>query len=81
MEYMKDRDRALRKATRTKDHSDKMKARRVRNITNVLIRNTKNSFIIQKNQNYIDNRKRFWEQIKQLCQLLVPTILLFCKIT
>ena len=44
VEHMRDRDHALRRATRTKDHNDKVKARLVGNKTNVLIRNAKNSF-------------------------------------
>ena len=69
VEFMKDRDRALRKATRTKNSIDKAYARRVRNRTNVLIRNAKNSFIKEKLQNYSDNPKKLCEQIKSV----IPT--------
>ena len=64
IEYMKDRDAALRKATRTKDRTDKDIARKARNKVNTIIRNAKNDFIKGKLNNYSDNPKSFWEQIK-----------------
>ena len=64
VEYMKDRDAAVRKATRTKDPIDKKIARKARNKVNTLTRSAKNSFIKEKLENYSDNPKRFWEQIK-----------------
>ena len=64
IEYMKDRDTALKKASRTKDPVDKRNARQARNKVNSLIRRAKNGFIKEKLENYSDNPKKFWEQIK-----------------
>ena len=66
VEYMKDRDVALKKAARTKDPDDRRIARRARNRVNLLIRNAKNDFIKEKLENYSDNPKKFWEQIKSV---------------
>ena len=66
IEYMKDRDVALKKATRTKDPNDKRLARRARNRVNLLIRNAKNDFVKEKLENYSDNPKKFWQQIKSV---------------
>ena len=63
---MKDRDSALRKATRTKDPKDKKAARLARNKVNTLIRVAKNNFIKGKLENFRDNPKKFWEQIKSV---------------
>ena len=79
LELMKDRDRALKKATRTKKKDDKVYARQIRNRTNILIRNAKNNFVKKKLNNYSDNPKKFWEQIKSVMPttgLNSPTILL-----
>ena len=57
IEYMKDRDAALRKATRTKDPTDKNIARKARNKVNTIIRNAKNESIKGKLNNYSDNPK------------------------
>ena len=66
VEYMKDRDAALKKAARTKDPDDKRLARRARNRVNLLIRNAKNDFVKEKPENYSDNPKKFWQQIKSV---------------
>ena len=66
LELMKDRDRALKKATRTKKKDDKIYARQIRNKTNILIRNAKNNFVKEKLNNYSDNPKKFWKQIKSV---------------
>ena len=63
-EYMKDRDSLLNKARRTKLPEDKKTANRARNRTNRMIKNAKNNFIKEKLNNYMDNPKKFWEQIK-----------------
>ena len=69
IEYMKDRDTALKKASRTKDPVDKRNAKKARNIVNSLIRRAKNDFIKEKLENYSDNPKKFWEQVK----IVMPT--------
>ena len=66
IEYMKDRDVALKKAIRTKSPSDKKLARKARNRVIVLIRNAKNIFVKEKFEQYVDNPKEFWEQIKSV---------------
>ena len=66
IEYMKDRDVALKKAIRKKSPSDKKLARKARNRVNVLIRNAKNIFVKEKLEQYEDNPKKFWEQIKSV---------------
>ena len=66
IEYMKDRDAALKKAIRTKNPVDKKLARKARNRVNVMIRNAKNIFVKEKLEQYEDNSKKFWEQIKSV---------------
>ena len=66
VEFMKDRDSALRKATRTKDPKDKKAARLARNKVNTLIQIAKNNFIKGKLENFRDKPKKFWEQIKSV---------------
>ena len=64
VEYMKDRDSLLKKASRTKDPKDKKAANKARNRTNRLVKSAKNNFIKDKLNEYINNPKKFWEQIK-----------------
>ena len=64
VEYMKDRDSLLKKASRTKDTQDKKAANKARNKTNRLIKSAKNNFIQEKLNEHRDNPKKFWEQIK-----------------
>ena len=66
VEFMKDFDAALRKATRTKDPKDKKAARLARNKVNTLIWVAKNNFIKGKLENFSDNPNKFWEQIKSV---------------
>ena len=61
VEFMKDFDAALRKATRTKDPKDKKAARLARNKVNTLIWVAKNNFIKGKLENFSDNPNKFWE--------------------
>ena len=64
VEYMKDRDSLLKKARRTKDPKDKKAANRARNKTNCMVKSAKNNFIKDKLNDYQNNPKKFWEQIK-----------------
>ena len=66
MGYMKDRDVALKIAIRTKKPLDRKLARKARNRVNILIRNAKNSFVKEKLEQFVDNPKKFWEQIKSV---------------
>ena len=65
-EYMKDRDSLLKRARRTKNKKDKILANKARNKTNRLVKNAKNCFVKEKLNNFRNNPKKFWEQIKSI---------------
>ena len=54
----------LRIARHTKSLTDKKAANGARNKVNKLVKNAKNNFIKEKLNNYLNNPKEFWEQIK-----------------
>ena len=66
IEYMKDRDSLLKIARRTKLAADKKEANRARNKVNKLVKNAKNNFVKEKLNDYLNNPKKFWEQIKAI---------------
>ena len=52
------------KARRTNEPQDNQAARKARNQTNRLLKSAKNNFIKEKLNDYRNNPKKFWEQIK-----------------
>ena len=66
IEYMKDRDVALKKAIHTKKNLDRKLAQKARNRVNVLIHIAKNSFVKEKLEQFVDNPKKFWGKIKSV---------------
>ena len=66
IELLKDRDRSLSRASRTKNQIDKDIARKIRNQTNKIIRKAKQDFIKDKLRTLRNDPKKFWEQIKVL---------------
>ena len=66
IEFIKDRDSALKKALRTKTQEDKKRARNIRHFRNSMVRNAKSSYI--KNQLGLNKKdsKKLWHSIKSV---------------
>ena len=68
MEMMKDRNRALKKATKTKLDKDKKYARTIRNLVNQYIKNARSDFIQEQLTNLKDKPKKFWTVMEKSCK-------------
>ena len=66
VEFIKDRDAALNRATKTKKQEDKKIARNIRNFTNNMVRNAKASFIKEQLEHNKNNPKFFWHSIRDV---------------
>ena len=66
MEMMKDRNRALKKATKTKLDKDKKYARTIRNLVNQYIKNARSDFIQEQLTNLKDKPKKFWNILNDI---------------
>ena len=66
MEMMKDRNRALKKATKTKLDKDKKYARTIRNLVNQYIKNARSDFIQEQLTNLKDKPKKNWNILNDI---------------
>ena len=66
LELIKDKDRALKKAKRSKTADDWKLAHRLRNNCLSLIRKTKSDFIQNELNSNMKNSKKFWKQLKEV---------------
>ena len=64
IEYIKDRDAALRKAATSKTEEDRRIARNLRNFTNRLVKTAKADYIKAQLELYRGDSKKFWQTIK-----------------
>ena len=60
MEMMKDRNKALTKAAKTKLEKDKRHARSLRNLVNQYIKNARSDFLKEQLEELKDKPKKFW---------------------
>ena len=66
IEFIKDRDAALKRAAKTKKAEDKKIARNIRNFTNNMVRNAKANFIKEQLENNKSDPKNFWHSITEV---------------
>ena len=66
LEFIKDKDKALRKAKKSKTNADWEIARRLRNQCLNRVRNCKSNFIKEQLNENFDDSKKFWNTIKKI---------------
>ena len=66
IEQIKDKDRALRKAKKSKSQDDWVRARRMRNSCHKAVRNAKANFIKNEINNHTGDPKKFWDNISSI---------------
>ena len=66
MELMKDRNRALKKAAKTKSEIDKKNARSIRNLTNQYIKTARSDYIQEQLIELKDKPKKFWNILNDI---------------
>ena len=66
IEFIKDRDTAMKKAAKIKREEDKKIARNIRNFTNNLVRNAKANYIKEQLEHNKSDPKKFWHSIRNV---------------
>ena len=66
IEIMKDRDKALKIATKSKSPQDKKKARQLRNFANKTIKLAKSEYLLNKLDTHKKDPKKFWHAIQEI---------------
>ena len=66
IEQIKDKDRALKKAKRTNNPDDWIRARRLRNDCLRTVRNAKSTFIQAELNTHFDDPKKFWDNVSSI---------------
>ena len=66
IEFIKDRDAALKKATKSKKKEDKQIARNIQNFTNNMVRNARANYIKEQLEHNKSDPKKFWHSIREV---------------
>ena len=77
IEIMKDRDKALKIATKSKSPQDKKTARQFRNFANKTIKLAKSEYLLNKLDTHKKDPKKFWQAIQEILSKIKSSSLKF----